>query len=862
MSENENMNELDSELDSEWQTDENTESNEENDAEQTWLNISKWIVYKGDTDRDIREDMEEGYLNYAMSVIVSRALPDIRDGFKPVHRRIMYSMHEQGLKSTAKFRKSATVVGHVLWSYHPHGDSSVYEAMVRMAQDFSLRYPLVNGQGNFGSMDGDNAAAYRYTEAKMTKLAEFMLSDIEKETVDFRDNFDTTKQEPTVMPARIPNLLMNWVMGIAVGMATNIPPHNLNELIDAIEYLLKVPDISEVTVENLMDFIQGPDFPTGGIVYDKEAILTAYSTGRGSVIVRWVANIEQNAKGRNFINISEIPYGLNKSSLVEKIADLVRDKKIVGISDLRDESNKDSVRVIVELKKDAFPKKVLNQLYKLTQLQTSFGYNMIWLGERGMQPRLFNLKEFLEAFIDHRKEVVQRKTIYELKIAEARAHILEWLKKALDHIDAVIKTIRASKTKDDAKVALMKDFAFTQIQAEAILEMKLNKLAGLERQKLEDELNEKLLLIADLKDILAKPERIIAIMIEDLDYIKETFGDERRTQVNAWKVGEFNPKDTIPNEDVFVVLTKNSYIKRLKANSFRTQRRWGKWVTTWAKENDEIKLIVPTSNHSDLLYFTTKGRVFTLPAYEVPETTRTAKGQPIVNLLSLQKGEEVAAILDISKEENKYLFFVSKKGIVKKLAMSDVQNIRANGLKVVWVKDGDDLMWVKTTSWEDSIFIATKVGKAIQFSETDVRPMGRAAAWVRGINLKPDDEVIEVAIVWADKEFVLIVTEKGMWKITGIDQYRNQKRWGAWVKAMAVTDKTGKLVSAKILSDEDRKNSEIILISKGWQTIRITLKGIRKTSRVTQWVILTKLKKSWDKVVRASIVREGEEEDA
>ena len=862
MSENENMNELDSELNSEWQTDENTESNEENDAEQTWLNISKWIVYKGDTDRDIREDMEEGYLNYAMSVIVSRALPDIRDGFKPVHRRIMYSMHEQGLKSTAKFRKSATVVGHVLWSYHPHGDSSVYEAMVRMAQDFSLRYPLVNGQGNFGSMDGDNAAAYRYTEAKMTKLAEFMLSDIEKETVDFRDNFDTTKQEPTVMPARIPNLLMNWVMGIAVGMATNIPPHNLNELIDAIEYLLKVPDISEVTVENLMDFIQGPDFPTGGIVYDKEAILTAYSTGRGSVIVRWVANIEQNAKGRNFINISEIPYGLNKSSLVEKIADLVRDKKIVGISDLRDESNKDSVRVIVELKKDAFPKKVLNQLYKLTQLQTSFGYNMIWLGERGMQPRLFNLKEFLEAFIDHRKEVVERKTIYELKIAEARAHILEWLKKALDHIDAVIKTIRASKTKDDAKVALMKDFAFTQIQAEAILEMKLNKLAGLERQKLEDELNEKLLLITDLKDILAKPERIIAIMIEDLDYIKDTFGDERRTQVNAWKVGEFNPKDTIPNEDVFVVLTKNSYIKRLKANSFRTQRRWGKWVTTWAKENDEIKLIVPTSNHSDLLYFTTKGRVFTLPAYEVPETTRTAKGQPIVNLLSLQKGEEVAAILDISKEENKYLFFVSKKGIVKKLAMSDVQNIRANGLKVVWVKDGDDLMWVKTTSWEDSIFIATKVGKAIQFSETDVRPMGRAAAWVRGINLKPDDEVIEVAIVWEDKEFVLIVTEKGMWKITGIDQYRNQKRWGAWVKAMAVTDKTGKLVSAKILSDEDRKNSEIILISKGWQTIRITLKGIRKTSRVTQWVILTKLKKAWDKVVRASIVREGEEEDA
>ncbi len=834
---------------------------EENNEEQTWLKIPEGIIYSGDTNRDIREDMEEGYINYAMSVIVSRALPDIRDGFKPVHRRILFSMHEQGLRASAKYRKSATVVGHVLWSYHPHGDSSVYEAMVRMAQDFSLRYPLVNGQGNFWSMDGDNAAAYRYTEAKMTKLAEYMLADIEKETVDFRDNFDTTKQEPTVLPTRIPNLLMNWVMGIAVGMATNIPPHNLWELIEGIKHILNSSNSDEITVEDLMEFIKGPDFPTGWIVYDKEAMLTAYSTGRWSVKMRWVANIEQNKKGRNIIHISEIPYQLNKSTFIEKIADLVRDKKIVWISDLRDESNKDGVRVIIELKKDAFPKKILNLLYKLTPLQTSFGYNMIGLWERWTQPKLHNLKDFLEAFIIHRKEVVERRTIYELKIAEARAHILEWLKKALDHIDEIIKTIKAANTKDEARVELMKQFSFSQIQADAILEMKLNKLAGLERKKLEDELTEKLLIIADLKDILAKPERIVTIINTELDEIKEKFGDERRTQVNNNKIWEFNPKDTIPNEEVFVVLTKNSYIKRLKADSFRTQRRGGKWVATWSKSDDEIKLIIPTQNHSDLLYFTTQGRVFTLPAYEIPETNRIAKGQPVINFIWLQKGEEVAAIMDVSKEDAKYLFFVTNNWVVKKLEMSQVQNIRANWLKVLWVKEWDSLSWVKTTTWNDSIFIATNNGKAIQFSEEDVRPMGRTAWGVRWIKLKEGDNVIEVAIVWEDKEYIFIVTENGMWKLTLIEEYRNQNRWGTWVKAMAVTEKTGKLIGAFMLSEEDRKVSEMILISKWGQTIRMSFKGIRKTSRVTQWVILTKLKQAGDKVVRASIVREGEEEE-
>lgn len=837
------------------------ENNEENE-EKIEKPIETGMVYSGDEDKNIRTEMESCYLEYAMSVIVSRALPDVRDGLKPVHRRIMYSMHEQGLRASAKFRKSATVVGNVLGNYHPHGDSSVYEAMVRMAQDFSLRYPLVHGQGNFWSMDWDGAAAYRYTEAKMTKIAELLLADIEKETVDFKDNFDTTKQEPTVLPTRVPTLLMNGVMGIAVGMATNIPPHNLTELITAIEFLLKTWDTSDITVEDLMEFVKWPDFPTGGIVYDKEALLKAYSTGRGSVIVRGVANIEEGKKERNIINISEIPYGLNKSSLVEKIADLVRDKKIVGISDIRDESNKDAVRVIIELKKDAFPKKILNQLYKLSQLQTSFGYNMIALGERGRQPRLFNLKEFLEEFIIHRKEVVMRKTTYELRIAQARAHILEWLKKALDHIDKIIKLIKSSSTKDEARMNLMNDFSFSQIQAEAILEMRLSKLAGLERKKIEDELIDKHLLIDDLNDILAKPERVVTIIEEDLTFIKDTFGDERRTLVNTSKVWEFNPKDTIPNEEIMIVLSKKSYIKRLKANTFRTQKRGGKWVATGTKENDEIKLIVPTQNHSDLLFFTTQWRVFQLPAYEIPETSRTAKGQPIINLLGLQKNEDISAILDISKELNKHLFFVTKKGVVKKLDMNQVKNIRANGLKVVGVKEGDELSWVKTTSGNDNIFIATRNGKAIQFSEDDVRPMGRAAAGVRWIHLKPGDEVIEVAIVGEDKEFIFIVTENGLGKLTNIQEYRNQKRGGAWVKAMAVTPKTGKLISAKMLSDTDRKESDIILISKGGQTIRMSLKWIRKTSRVTQWVILTKLKKAWDKVVRASIVREGEEPDA
>lgn len=859
MAENNNENELDEEVESQ-----NNENNSFDQNEQTWLPIDTRVSYSWDLWRDINEEIETSYLDYAMSVIVSRALPDVRDWLKPVHRRILFAMHDLWLRSTAKYRKSAAVVWEVLAKYHPHGDSSVYEAMVRLAQDFSMRYPLVDGQWNFGSMDWDGAAAMRYTEAKMTKLAEYMLSDIDKETVDFRDNYDATRKEPIVLPTRIPELLMNWVMGIAVGMATNIPPHNLWELVEALEYLLKVPDVEEVTVEDLMQFVKGPDFPTGWIVYDKDAILTAYSTWRGSVIMRWVASIEESAKWRKYIKISEVPYGLNKSTFIEKMADLVKEKKIEWISDIRDESSsKDWVRVIVELKKDSFPKKVLNLLYKLTPLQTSFGYNMISLWERWKQPKLYNLKEILMDFIDHRKEVITRRTIYELKIAEARAHILEWLKKALDHIDEIIKTIKQSQAKDDARVNLMAQFGFSELQANAILEMQLSKLAWLERKKIEDELEEKHLLIADLKDILVKPERVVTLIIEELDYIRETFSDERRTKVNPWKVWEFNAKDTIPNEEVVIVLSKNSYIKRIKASSFRLQRRWWKWITTATKEDDEIQTIVPTNNHNDLLFFTTKWRVFTLPAYEIPENQRTAKWQPIINLLSLQKDESIASILDITEEKNKYLFFVSSGWTVKKLDMKEVKNIRTSWLIVLKIKEWEDLVWVKTTCWDDNIMIATRQWKAIQFDENDVRPMGRAAAWVRWIRIKWDDEVIEVTVVSKDAKYLFIVTENGMWKISDLEWYRSQWRWWSWVKAMNVTTKTGKLISATVLSEEELKASSVILMSKDWQTIKLALSSVRVTWRVTQWVILTKIKWEDDILVSASVVRstwEDEEE--
>ncbi|MBU1935260.1 DNA gyrase subunit A, partial [Patescibacteria group bacterium] len=679
--------------------------------------------------RDIVKEMEDCYLDYAMSVIVSRALPDVRDGLEPVHRRILYSMHEIGLRSGGKFRKSATVVGDVLGKYHPHGDTAVYDSMVRMAQDFAMRYPLVNGQGNFGSMDGDNAAAMRYTEAKMEKITDEILADIEKDTVDFRPNYDGRLKEPVVLPARIPALLLNGSMGIAVGMATNIPPHNLREVMESVKYLIENP---EAEIEDLMEYIKGPDFPTGGMIYDVEAIKTAYATGRGSIAVRGKADIEETKSGRHQIIITEIPYQVNKASLVEKIADLVRDKKIVGISDLRDESNRDGVRVAIELKRDAYPKKVLNQLYKYTPLQTSFGFNMIALID-GIQPRLLDLKTILEQFIAHRQTVVTRRTEFELRVAEARAHILEGLKIALDDIDKVIETIKKSATKEIAKENLVKKFKLSEIQAKAILEMRLQTLAGLERKKIEDELKEKLDFIKECQAILANPKKILGIVKDETQEIIDKYGDERRTQVISHAVGEFNAKSLIPNEPMIIALTKGGYIKRLSPSVYRTQGRGGKGVIGMTtKDEDEIATIIHVMTHDDILYFTNKGRVFCLPAYEVPQASRTAKGQAIVNLLQLEPEESVTAILDKSKSAGEYLFMATLKGTVKKTKIEDFENVRKSGLIAIKLRDGDLLDWVHPTSAGQQVIIATRNGQCIRFKEDDVRPMGRPSMGVRG----------------------------------------------------------------------------------------------------------------------------------
>ncbi|MDD2486991.1 MAG: DNA gyrase subunit A [Candidatus Gracilibacteria bacterium] len=825
---------------------------------ETQLDIPTGLVYSGDQGRSIVEEMETCYLEYAMSVIVSRALPDIRDGLKPVHRRILYAMHEGGLRSSGKHRKSARVVGDVMSKYHPHGDSSIYEAMVRMAQYFSMRYMLVDGQGNFGSMDGDGAAAMRYTEAKMAKITEYLLADIDKDTVNWRDNYDASTTEPSVLPTRIPNLLLNGAMGIAVGMATNIPPHNLTELLDALMYILNHPNKSEITIEDLMNFIKGPDFPTGGIIYNKKDILNAYATGRGSVVLRGKAIIDEAKNGRQAIIITEVPYQLNKSNFIIKIADLVRDKIIVGIHDIRDESNKEDVRIVIELKKDAFPKKILNQLYKLTPLQTSFSFNMIALHEGGLQPKLFNLLEILEEFIEHRRDVITRRTIYELKVAEARAHILEGLKIALDHIDEVIATIKASKSREEAHANLMERFSLSEKQSQAILEMQLQRLSGLERQKIEDELAEKLALIADLKDILANPERVSTIIGTELLEIREKFGDERKTQVNEGAIGEFNPRDTIPNEEIVITLSKNSYIKRIKANAFRTQRRGGRGVTVAVKDEDEVRIIISTKNHNDLLFFTNTGRVFRMPAYEIPETQRTAKGQPIINLLSLQKDEEITTILDMNQINGKHLVLITKNAIVKRLDIEDVQNIRNSGLIVMKPRDGDELGWVKVTNGTDNVLIVSKKGKAIQFNEEDVRVMGRAAAGVRGMKIGKDDKVIEADVVCDGDRYVFTVTENGLGKITDIEDYREQGRGGSGVKVSAMTAKTGDIVGVSLLTDEDKDAGEVLLISKSGQTIRLTLKGIRVTSRVTQGVILTKIKGKADVLISATVMKAGE----
>ncbi|MFH2104818.1 MAG: DNA gyrase subunit A [Parcubacteria group bacterium] len=801
--------------------------------------------------RKIVEEMQESYLDYAMSVIVQRALPDVRDGLKPVHRRILYAMWDIGLKSTHRFRKSATVVGEVLGKYHPHGDVAVYESMVRMAQDFSMRYPLVDGQGNFGSMDGDSAAAMRYTEARLTKIAEEMLSDIEKETVDFADNFDRSLKEPRVLPAKLPNTLLNGAVGIAVGMATNIPPHNLGEIISGVVELIDHP---ESTVEDLMQHVKGPDFPTGGIIFNQKEITQVYATGRGGIVMRAKTNITEHKKGQFQIIVNEIPFQVNKATLIEKIADLVKNKKVDGIKDLRDESDRDGVRIVIDLKKEAFPKKTLNRLFKLTQLQDKFHVNMLALVD-GIQPKVLTLKAVLEHYIKHRQEVIKRRTQFDLTRAKERAHILEGLKKALDHINEIIKTIRASKNKEEAHKNLIKKFKFSPEQAGAILEMKLSQLAALERKKIEDELEEKKALIKELETLLKSSQKILTVIKDELQEIREKFADERKTRVMASAVDDFAPEDLVPKEKVIITLTEGGYIKSLPETTYKTQSRGGKGVIGMVtKEEDIVKHFFATNTLSDLLFFTNQGRVFQLKAYEIPKTTRTTKGQSIANFLQLAADERVTALVSSDKfKEAKFLVMVTKGGVVKKSHIEDFAKVRKSGLIALRLKKEDELKWVEPTSGQDEVIIITAQGLAIRFSEGDIRPMGRTAAGVAGIRFKKeDDQTIGMDIITtaAKDNELLIVTKKGYGKRTALDKYRLQRRSGTGITTAKISARNGEVILGEIV-DENKK--EIIIISRRGQVIRTTLKQISQQGRATQGVRVMKLQ-SGDEVASLTII--------
>jgi len=799
----------------------------------------------------IVDEMSRSYLAYAMSVIVARALPDVRDGLKPVHRRILYAMWSIGLKANAKFRKSATVVGEVLGKYHPHGDTAVYDSMVRLAQDFSMRYPLVKGQGNFGSMDGDNAAAMRYTEAKLSGIAGEMLIDIDKNTVDFVPNYDGSHQEPKLLPAKLPNLLLNGTMGIAVGMSTNIPPHNLRELTGAIEHLIDHP---EANVEDLMVFVKGPDFPTGGIIYNNKEILEAYATGKGGIILRGRAIVEEEKSGSFKIIISEIPYQVNKSDLVEKIANLVKDKKIEGIKALRDESDKDGVRIVIELKRDSYPKKILNSLYKHTSLQTTFHLNMLALVD-GIQPKVLTLKMILEEYIKHREIVVRRRTQFDLDKAKDRAHILEGLMIALKNIDEVIKTIKSSQDKETARLNLMKKFKLSERQAVAILEMRLQNLANLERLRVEEELKEKQKIIKKLEAILKSVAKIKAIVKSELKALTEKYGDDRRTEVVAHGVKEFKMEDLVPNEDTVVMMTRDGYIKRLEPDTFKVQARGGKGVMgLTTKEEDMVELMFSSQTHNDVLFFTTKGRVFQLKVYEIPVASRIAKGTPVVNFLQLIGSEQVSSILPLDKTVfSKYLFFATEKGLVKKVNLDSFANVRRNGLIAIKIKNDDRLIWVKPTTGSDQIELVSAKGQSIRFKETDVRDMGRGAAGVRGIKLHTGDRVIGMGVARTDKDRkrnyqILTIMAKGFGKKTSLRSYKIQGRGGSGLKTAKVTTKTGEITNAFLVNATTMEDRDIIIISEKGQVIRMPFKSINVLGRDTQGVRIMRFKDANDRV--------------
>ncbi|WP_436374367.1 DNA gyrase subunit A [Cytobacillus sp. BC1816] len=801
---------------------------------------------------NISQEMRSSFLDYAMSVIVSRALPDVRDGLKPVHRRILYAMHDLGMHSDKPFKKSARIVGEVIGKYHPHGDSAVYDTMVRMAQDFNYRYMLVEGHGNFGSVDGDAAAAMRYTEARMSKISMELLRDINKDTIDYQDNYDGAEKEPVVMPARFPNLLVNGTSGIAVGMATNIPPHQLGEVIDGVLAISQEPDL---TVQELMEIIPGPDFPTAGLILGRSGIRKAYETGRGSITLRAQVEIEQKSNGKEVIIVNEIPYQVNKAKLIEKIAELVRDKKIDGITDLRDESDRNGMRIVIEVRKDANANVLLNNLYKQTALQTSFGINLLALVDG--QPKVLNLKQCLQHYLDHQKVVIRRRTEFELKKAEARAHILEGLRIALDHLDEVINLIRSSQTTEIAREGLMTKFNLSEKQAQAILDMRLQRLTGLEREKIEDEYSGLVALIAELKAILADEEKVLEIIREELTEVKERFNDKRRTEIVSGGIEQIEDEDLIPRENIVLTLTHKGYIKRLPVSTYRAQKRGGRGIQGMGtNEDDFVEHLITTSTHDTILFFTNKGKVYRAKGYEIPEFSRTAKGIPIINLLGVDKDEWVNAIIPVEEfADDWFLFFTTKQGISKRSPLSSFANIRNNGLIALNLREDDELISVRLTDGSKEIIIGTSHGMLIRFPEEDVRSMGRTATGVKGISLSAGDEVVGMEVLEDDSQ-ILIVTKNGYGKRTPAGEYRVQGRGGKGIKTCNITDKNGSLVSMKVVTGEE----DVMLITTGGVLIRMAVNDISTMGRNTQGVRLIRINEDADEAVSTVAKVEKEEE--
>lgn len=796
--------------------------------------------------------MRSSFLDYAMSVIVSRALPDVRDGLKPVHRRILYAMHDLGMHSDKPYKKSARIVGDVIGKYHPHGDSAVYETMVRMAQDFNYRYMLVDGHGNFGSVDGDAAAAMRYTESRMSKISMELLRDINKDTIDYQDNYDGEEREPVVLPARFPNLLVNGTTGIAVGMATNIPPHQLGEIIDGVLALSQEPDI---TIQELMEIIPGPDFPTAGMILGRSGIRKAYETGRGSITLRAKVDIETKSNGKETIIVHEIPYQVNKARLIEKIAELVRDKKVDGITDLRDESDRNGMRIVIEVRKDANASVILNNLYKLTALQTSFGINMLALVDG--QPKVLNLKQCLKYYLDHQQVVIRRRTEFELRKAQARAHILEGLRIALDHLDEVISLIRSSQTTEIAREGLMTQFELSDKQAQAILDMRLQRLTGLEREKIEDEYQSLVKLIAELEAILADEEKVLEIIREELTEIKERFNDERRTEIVSGGIEQIEDEDLIPRENIVITLTHNGYVKRLPVSTYRAQKRGGRGIQGMGtNEDDFVEHLITTSTHNTLLFFTNKGKVYRAKGYEIPEFSRTAKGIPIINLLGINKDEWVNAVIPVEEFVDEwFLFFTTKEGISKRSPLTSFGNIRNNGLIALNLREGDELISVRLTDGSKEIIIGTKNGQLIRFPETDVRSMGRTATGVKGISLDSDDEVVGMEVLEENSE-ILMVTKKGYGKRTPEMEYRVQGRGGKGIKTGNITDKNGTIVAVKVVTGEE----DIMLITTGGVLIRMAVGDISTMGRNTQGVRLIRINDNEGEYVATVAKVEKEEE--